>query len=81
MTKTLAATYKAIVSPILNYAAPIWFTQVSSTHLEQTWSILEQGSEDRNWLSSKGLGVPPQSRDWGPPPEVKVKVVLGYIPN
>ena len=31
-TETLVATYKAIVRPILNYAAPIWFTQVSSTH-------------------------------------------------
>ena len=33
MTKTLVATYKAIVRPILNYAALIWFTQVSSSHL------------------------------------------------
>ena len=33
MTETLVATYKAIVRPILNYAAPIWFTQVSSSHL------------------------------------------------
>ena len=34
-TETLEATYKAIVRPILNYAAPIWFTQVSSTHLDK----------------------------------------------
>ena len=34
MTETLVATYKAIVPPILNYAAPIWFTQVSSTHMD-----------------------------------------------
>ena len=34
-TETLVATYKAIVHPILNYAAPIWFTQVSSTHLDK----------------------------------------------
>ena len=27
-TETLVATYKAIVRPILYYAAPIWFTQV-----------------------------------------------------
>ena len=32
-TETLVATYKAIVRPILNYAASIWFTQVSSSHL------------------------------------------------
>ena len=29
------ATYKAIVRPILNYAAPIWFTQVPSSHLDK----------------------------------------------
>ena len=34
-TETLVATYKAIVRPILNYAAPIWFTQVSSSHLDK----------------------------------------------
>ena len=28
-TETLVATYKAIMHPILNYAAPIWFTQVT----------------------------------------------------
>ena len=28
-TETLVATYKAIVRPILNYAAPIYFTQLS----------------------------------------------------
>ena len=32
-TETLVATYKAIVRTILNYTAPIWFTQVSSSHL------------------------------------------------
>ena len=34
-TLTLVATYKAIVCPIINYAAPIWFTQVSSSHLDK----------------------------------------------
>ena len=34
-TKTLLATYKAIVRPILNYAAHIWFTQISSTYLDK----------------------------------------------
>ena len=34
-TKTLVATCKAIVRPILNYAAPIRFTQVSSSHLDK----------------------------------------------
>ena len=34
-TETLVATYKAIVRPILYYAVPIWFTQVSSTHLRK----------------------------------------------
>ena len=29
-TETLMSTYRAIVRPILNYAAPIWLTQVSS---------------------------------------------------
>ena len=32
-TETLGATHKAVVYPILNYGAPNWFTQVSSTHL------------------------------------------------
>ena len=32
-TKTLVATYKASVRLILNYASPIWFTQVSSSRL------------------------------------------------
>ena len=34
-SETLVATYKAIVRPILNYAAPIWFTQISSSHLDK----------------------------------------------
>ena len=34
-TETLVATYKAIVCPILNYAALIWFTQISSSHLDK----------------------------------------------
>ena len=34
-TETSVATYKAIVRPILNYAAPICFTQISSTHLDK----------------------------------------------
>ena len=34
-TETLVATYKAIVRLILNYAAPIWFTQVPSSHLDK----------------------------------------------
>ena len=34
-TETLVSTCKAIVRPILNYAAPIWFTQVSSSHLDK----------------------------------------------
>ena len=34
-TKTLVATYKAIVRPIFNYASPIWFTQVPSSHLDK----------------------------------------------
>ena len=29
----------------------------------------EQDSEDCDWLPSKGRGVPPHIRDWGPPPE------------
>ena len=31
--ETLEATYKANVRPILNYSAPIWFTQVFSSYL------------------------------------------------
>ena len=34
-TETLVATYKAIVLPFLKYAAQIWFSQVSSTHLDK----------------------------------------------
>ena len=34
-TETLVATYKAIVCPILNYAASIWFTQVSPKYLDK----------------------------------------------
>ena len=33
-TETQVATYKATMCPILNYATPIWFTQVSS-HLDK----------------------------------------------
>ena len=33
--ETLVATCKAIVRPILNYAPSIWFTQVSSSHLDK----------------------------------------------
>ena len=35
MTETLVASSKVIVRPIFNYAAPIWFTQVSSSHLDK----------------------------------------------
>ena len=35
MTESLMATYKVIVHPIINYAAPVWFTQVSSYHLDK----------------------------------------------
>ena len=41
-TKTLVATYKAIVRPMLNYAAPIWFTHVSLTHLDKLEVILNK---------------------------------------
>ena len=34
-TETLVATYKAIVRPILNYAARILFTQLPSSHLDK----------------------------------------------
>ena len=34
-TETLVATHKANVRPILNYAGPIWFTHVSSSHLDK----------------------------------------------
>ena len=33
MTEMLVATYNAIVCPIFNHAAPIWFTQIPSSHL------------------------------------------------
>ena len=35
MTESLMATYNFIVHPIINYAAPVWFTQVSSYHLDK----------------------------------------------
>ena len=41
-TETLVATYKAIVRPILNYAAPIWLTKVSSSHLDKVEVIQNQ---------------------------------------
>ena len=34
-TETLVATYKSIVGFIMKYASPIWFTQVSSTHIDK----------------------------------------------
>ena len=51
-TETLVALYKAIVRPILKYAVPIWFTQVSSSHLDK------QDSENRDRMPPNGLGVP-----------------------
>ena len=36
---------------------------------EQNLVDPELRSEDRDWLPSKGQGVQPQSRDWGPPLE------------
>ena len=35
LTETLVGTYEAIVCPILNYAAPTWFTKGSSSHLDK----------------------------------------------
>ena len=79
-TETLVTTYKAIVRPILNYAAPIWFTQVSSTHLDrQAWGDPKQGPEDRDRIPSKGRGVPPQDGDWGPPSEGALRTVLTAV--
>ena len=41
-TETLVAKYKAIVSLMVNYAAPIWFTQGSWTHLDKLGVIQNQ---------------------------------------
>ena len=51
----LVGTFKAIVRPILNYAAPIWFTKGYS-------SRIATGN-----MPPKGWGVLSQNRDWGPP--------------
>ena len=41
----------------------------------QTWGAApEQGSKDHNRLPPKGRGVPPQNRDWGPPPRVHLEL-------
>ena len=52
-TKTLVATCKAIVRPILNYAAPIWFTSLMRVLNTpgQTWGHPEQGSEDHESMT------------------------------
>ena len=69
-TEALVATYKAIVRPILNYAASIWFTQVSSTHLDKLEvHDPKQGPENRDRIPPKGSGVPSQGGDWGAPSE------------
>ena len=44
-----------------------------------TWGDPEQSSEDRDRLPSKGRGVPPQSREWGPPPEGALRTVLSAV--
>ena len=45
----------------------------------QTWDDLEWSSENRDRLPSKGRGVPPQSRDWGPPLEGALRNVLTVV--
>ena len=42
-TETLVVIYKAIVCPIINYTATIWFTQVSSTHMDKLEMIQSKG--------------------------------------
>ena len=76
-TETLVATYKAIVRPILNYAAPIWCTKLSSSHLDKSDVVKNKVlHEDPDRLPSKGRSVLPHSRDWGPPPEGSLRTVL-----
>ena len=77
-TETLVAAYKAIVRPILNYSSHLVHSSVF-LRSEQTWGDPEQGSEDRDRLLSKGRGVLPQSRDWGPPPEATLRTVLSAV--
>ena len=66
-TQTFVATYKAILCLILHYLTPVWFTSSVLFLCGQAWGDTEQGSEDHDWMPSKGHGVPPQSRDRGPP--------------
>ena len=45
----------------------------------QTWDDSEQSSDDRDRLSCKGLDVPPQNPDWGPPPKGTLRTVFSPV--
>ena len=78
--KTLVATYKAIVRPILNYALPSGSPKCPHhTWANLRWSSPEQGFEDRDRSPSTGRGVPPQSRDWGHPLKCSLRTVFSTV--
>ena len=63
-TKTLVVTNKAIVRLILNYTTPIWFTQVSSTHLDKL-----EVTQNKALRITTGCHERLLCRDCGPPLE------------
>ena len=75
--ETLVATYRVIVHPILNYAAPIWFTQESSSHLDKLEVIHLMTVSG---CHQKAAVFHAQSRDWGSPSEGALRTVLSAAP-
>ena len=67
----------AFVRPILIYAAPIWFTQVFSIHLDKLQVIQSKGLRITTGGHQKAAVSHP--RDRGPPPEGALGIVFSAI--
>ena len=60
--KTLLRTYKAVGRSIINYAAPVWITNLRDTNYKKHPIYTERGSEDCHWLSQDVQCRPPTHR-------------------
>ena len=77
-TETLVATYKAIVRPILNYAEPNWFTQVSSSHLDKLEVIHNKALRVATGCHQKAAASHLRA-ETGPPPEGALRTLLPSV--
>ena len=68
-TENLVAMCKAIVRPIMNYATHIWFTQVSSSHMDKLEVIQNKALRIATWCHLKAsvthLRAETVSSQWG----------------